>query len=276
MAIYFEDTSGKKIKVAGVGPPGKSATINGVSALNIDVTGGITGTMDESTYRIDGSSKQEKLVGENGQIVKFDENGEAKAENDYSLFIPQGGTASMPEGTTGPYTIEFTEDEEFPVTADNVSYKNNTSGLMASNVQEAIDELFTSVSEGKSLIAAAVTGKGIETAADATFQQIAENVTAIKGDSTSALFSIDNKSGFSLPSEAQAGEWVVSTNRIDTMAALINITDELGNNIPFNFDINGPNTQVSTLAVSGYKLSFIMPLSNIEIIQNSGGTGEGN
>ena len=39
--------------------------------------------------------------------------------------------------------------------------------------------LFQSVSEGKSAIAAAVTDKGVETAADATFQQIAENIAAI-------------------------------------------------------------------------------------------------
>ena len=39
-----------------------------------------------------------------------------------------------------------------------------------------LPELFQSVSEGKSAIAAAVTDKGVQTAADATFQQIAANV----------------------------------------------------------------------------------------------------
>lgn len=43
-----------------------------------------------------------------------------------------------------------------------------------------LDQLFTSVSEGKSTIAAAVTDKGVETAADATFQQMAENIGAIE------------------------------------------------------------------------------------------------
>ena len=43
-------------------------------------------------------------------------------------------------------------------------------------LQTELDNLKTSVSEGKSLIAAAVTDKGVQTAADATFQQMATNI----------------------------------------------------------------------------------------------------
>lgn len=42
--------------------------------------------------------------------------------------------------------------------------------------QTDLDECFQSVSEGKSLIAAAVTDKGVPTAADATFQTMANNI----------------------------------------------------------------------------------------------------
>lgn len=38
------------------------------------------------------------------------------------------------------------------------------------------DQLFQSVSNGKSLIASAITGKGVSTASDATFQQMAINI----------------------------------------------------------------------------------------------------
>ncbi len=41
------------------------------------------------------------------------------------------------------------------------------------------DSLFTSVSNGKALVASAITDKGVETAADATYQQMAENVSSI-------------------------------------------------------------------------------------------------
>ena len=47
-------------------------------------------------------------------------------------------------------------------------------------LQTELDNLKTSVSEGKSLIAAAVTDKGVQTAADATFQQMATNIGNIQ------------------------------------------------------------------------------------------------
>lgn len=42
------------------------------------------------------------------------------------------------------------------------------------------DQLFQSVSNGKSLIASAITGKGVSTASDATFQQMATNINSIQ------------------------------------------------------------------------------------------------
>ena len=45
--------------------------------------------------------------------------------------------------------------------------------------QSSVEELKTSVSEGKALVAAAVTDKGVETAADAAFVTIANNIRAI-------------------------------------------------------------------------------------------------
>lgn len=45
--------------------------------------------------------------------------------------------------------------------------------------QEAVDELFTSVSNGKSLVASAITDKGVPTASDATFQQMADNINSL-------------------------------------------------------------------------------------------------
>lgn len=46
-------------------------------------------------------------------------------------------------------------------------------------VEASLVELKTSVSEGKALVAAAVTDKGVTTAADATFALMAENIAAI-------------------------------------------------------------------------------------------------
>lgn len=49
---------------------------------------------------------------------------------------------------SGINNIEFTEEGEDPITASNVSYSNTTSGMTSGNVQNAIDELFQSVSGG--------------------------------------------------------------------------------------------------------------------------------
>lgn len=49
-------------------------------------------------------------------------------------------------------------------------------GENGQTLQKTLNDLFSSVSEGKSLIAAAVTEKGVETAADSTFQEMANNI----------------------------------------------------------------------------------------------------
>ena len=65
--------------------------------------------------------------------------------------------------------------------ATNVSYDNSTtsSAISSNNVQGAIDQLFTSVSNGKAQIASAITAKGVATSSDATFQTMANNIGGI-------------------------------------------------------------------------------------------------
>ena len=73
------------------------------------------------------------------------------------------------------------------LTASNVSFMPGSTGMSATDVQGAVTELFTSVSDGKSAIAAAITDKGVTTAADATFQQMAANVEAIQTSSVQSV-----------------------------------------------------------------------------------------
>lgn len=73
--------------------------------------------------------------------------------------------------------------------ADDIIYDNSITGMSADNVQEAIDEVFTSVSDGKELIADAITDKGVSTSADDTFLTMANNILAIPtGGSIGSLF----------------------------------------------------------------------------------------
>ena len=74
-------------------------------------------------------------------------------------------------------------------TAQNVTYNNSqtSSIITGTNVQSAIDQLFTSVSNGKELIANAITDKGVATSATDTFATMAQNIGEIKIDSNVAL-----------------------------------------------------------------------------------------
>lgn len=103
-----------------------------------------------------------------------------QVKNLNSITIPGGGSAEVGESLgLGPYTIEFDEEDNESFTASMVGYDNKTSGMKATNVQTAIDELFTDVSEGKTLIATAVTDKGVETAATDSFPTMAEKISQI-------------------------------------------------------------------------------------------------
>jgi len=66
------------------------------------------------------------------------------------------------------------------VSAEDVSYDNSSSGAVANNLQDAMDEVFQSVSNGKTLIAAAITDKGVSTAATDSFQTMASNIGLIQ------------------------------------------------------------------------------------------------
>ena len=100
-----------------------------------------------------------------------------QVKNQNAIIVPGGGSAEMGETLgLGPYTIEFDEEDNENLTASSIEYNNETSSMKATNVQSAIDELFTDVSEGKALIATAVTDKGVETAATDSFSTIAENI----------------------------------------------------------------------------------------------------
>jgi hypothetical protein len=60
------------------------------------------------------------------------------------------------------------------------SYSDLTDTPDIDGMNEKIQECFKSASNGKSLVASAITGMGVETASDATYATMAENITNIK------------------------------------------------------------------------------------------------
>lgn len=109
MALYLKDASGKRVKVAGNGPSGKDATINGVATLKLAATGGITGSQSGDTYTLDGSGKQDKLTGKQGQLVGFDSTGQAVPQDASAHKHGAGditsGVLSVARGGTGQSTL---------------------------------------------------------------------------------------------------------------------------------------------------------------------------
>lgn len=68
----------------------------------------------------------------------------------------------------------------YPITkTELIIFDNSTSEMEATNVQEAIEEVFQSVSNGKKLLASAITDKGIPTSNEDSFETIANNIRKI-------------------------------------------------------------------------------------------------
>ena len=61
---------------------------------------------------------------------------------------------------------------------ENVATDKTYSSL---KIKEELDKVFTSVSSGKELVASAITDKGIDTPIDATFEEMADNISLIEG-----------------------------------------------------------------------------------------------
>lgn len=104
------------------------------------------------------------------------------------------GSRTSYEGGSGGGGTEY----EILPTVESVE-SNTESGKLVDAL--AIKEVFTSVSSGKSLIASAITDKGVQTDATATFAEMADNIGNIQGGgsggncpiSSPYLFELDSK-----------------------------------------------------------------------------------
>lgn len=106
-------------------------------------------------------------------------------------------------GTNEAMNLEFqfknlNSESGGPYNAEEISI--SVPGLEGTNVQAAVQELFTSVSNGKKLIASAITDMGVETEEDASFQTMAYNIESIPSggsDSGYSLVHMDYPEGYS-------------------------------------------------------------------------------
>ena len=71
------------------------------------------------------------------------------------------------------------------ITIDSELSLESTNPVQNKVVTKKLNEVFQSVSDGKSKVAAAITDKGVSTAADATFDIMADNIKKIEGGTIS-------------------------------------------------------------------------------------------
>lgn len=130
----------------------------------------------------------------------------------------------------------------------------NWSGWRITSTNIDINSLKTSVSEGKALIAAAVTDKGVSTAADATFQTMAtniRNITTQSSISSSTLAVSSNKitvrSGYTLWSNM-----FVCITKVRVRASYYNSLDGFYYGTDFTMSFSQSGTTISIPEQSVY------------------------
>lgn len=130
-----------------------------VDTYTITLTDGTTSTFQvyngaDGTGSGDMSKSVYDTKNRNTDIFEYvDEKMEDVPAPDDLVTVPGSGSIDMPETIgEGPYVIEFTDEDDPPISAVEVTYTNTTSGLMATNAQAAIDELAGSLGDVGSIL----------------------------------------------------------------------------------------------------------------------------
>ena len=93
-------------------------------------------------------------------------------------------TIAVTLADAGPRGLQGEDGPQGPpgaTIASGVSIADAADNFAATDVEGALSELFTSVSSGKTLIAGAITDKGVSTSATDTFSTMATNIGSISG-----------------------------------------------------------------------------------------------
>lgn len=161
-----------------------------------------------------------RVVGRSIRVVPMSESDYEELSQDDKekdvLYIVDGGFYFRGSKITG--SGEGSTDAS--IAADKVLFDNRLIGMDVENVQDAIDVLFTSVSDGKELLASAITDKGVSTNKDDSFKTMSDNISKIQGSSGSTpdgLYNIsvhiDPSDGGNVVGGGSASEGFLSTVR---------------------------------------------------------------
>ena len=138
---------------------------------------------------------------------------------------------------------------------DDTEIKNiigsGTLSTLAKDLKGAINEVFQSASNGKTLIAQAITGKGVTTSNTDTFQTMATNISLISGKVTGKILTLDNKK-YTL-SEDDNGNITATIIKFSITNKLTNVSN---NNSAIQVDY-GSSYSATITANSGYEINSL-------------------
>lgn len=149
------------------GAPGSQAVVTNVGTENAAI---LNFTIPQGLQGEQGPTGPQGAAGETGPQGP---QGDPGAQGETGPQGPAGAAATI--NGVNALTLEVVEGAGIVGTQTGTTFKIDAT------------ELFQSVSDGKTAIAAAITDKGVETAADATFQEMAGNIEQIQGASTATV-----------------------------------------------------------------------------------------
>nr|DAE69532.1 MAG TPA: hypothetical protein [Caudoviricetes sp.] len=138
---------------------------------------------------------------------------------------------------------------------DDTEIKNiigsGTLSTLAKDLKGAINEVFQYASNGKTLIAQAITGKGVTTSNTDTFQRMATNISLISGKVTGKILTLDNKK-YTL-SEDDNGNITATIIKFSITNKLTNVSNS---NSAIQVDY-GNSYSATITANSGYEINSL-------------------
>ena len=114
----------------------------------------------------------------------------AFAKKTWKKRLSENPTRRQLTYTDGTTAIVDVARLEGAISQEGDAFSDTNMNDLEQRVANAFDECFQSVSSGKALVASAITGKGVTTASDATFETMAANIAKIStgGDAEYGLY----------------------------------------------------------------------------------------
>ena len=131
---------------------------------------------DENGNVVSFWSTDDNVLCEDGKTLRenLDEVAKKTIVEGNKIYLAKNDGTKLDEGTDLP-TYSGSSD------ADGITIKDTDNNFTATNVEGALSELFQYASNGKGLIASAITGKGVDASSSDTFAQLATKIQQISG-----------------------------------------------------------------------------------------------